>query len=96
MNDAASWNDAVSLKETLHTIAGQLRATPPGSGDMKSGGSRHRGLSDGLQTAFIAARKQLFQRGIFDPLLVRFDTATVSQASNAELADQLEKVAAFL
>jgi hypothetical protein len=41
-------------------------------------------------------RAALFQRGIYDPILVRFDTATVPKASVDEVAEELEKVAMSL
>jgi hypothetical protein len=43
---------------------------------------------------FIALRAALFQRGVYDPVLVRFDSATAPRATNAEIAEQLEKIAA--
>lgn len=49
-----------------------------------------------LRQRFIDIRAALFQRGIFDPVLVRFDTASAPRASNAEIAEQLETVAAAL
>lgn len=53
-------------------------------------------LSDDLRARFIHVRAALFQRGIYDPVLVRFDSATVTQASTAELASQLAKIAESL
>ena len=35
-----------------------------------------------LRARFVAIRAELFQRGIFDPVLVRFDSATVPHAVN--------------
>ena len=49
-----------------------------------------------LRARFVAIRAELFQRGIFDPILVRFDTATVTQASPREIADELTLVASNL
>ncbi len=49
-----------------------------------------------LRSRFITVRAALFQRGIFDPVLVRFDSATVPQASPAEVAEQLAVVAGTL
>ncbi|HEY6139343.1 MAG TPA: hypothetical protein VI670_16395 [Thermoanaerobaculia bacterium] len=43
---------------------------------------------------FIALRTALFQRGVYDPVLVRFDSATAPRATNAEIAEELEKIAA--
>jgi hypothetical protein len=61
--------------------------------EMKTAGEA---ISPDLRAAFIDIRAALFQRGVFDPVLVRFDTATAPRATNAEIADQLEKVAASL
>jgi hypothetical protein len=49
-----------------------------------------------LRRRFIAVRAELFQRGIFDPVLVRFDSATVPRASTQQIADQLAAVVASL
>jgi len=49
-----------------------------------------------LRRRFIAVRTELFQRGIFDPVLVRFDSATVPRASTQQIADQLAAVVASL
>jgi hypothetical protein len=46
-----------------------------------------------VRRRFIEARAELFQRGIYDPVLVRFDSATVPRATNDEIANQLEAVA---
>jgi hypothetical protein len=53
-------------------------------------------LPPALRTRFIKLRSVLFQRGIFDPILVRFDTATVARASAGEVAEELGKVAMSL
>jgi hypothetical protein len=50
-------------------------------------------LSPALRTRFIAVRTELFKRGIFDPVLARFDSATVPAVSLAEIAEELAKVA---
>jgi hypothetical protein len=44
-----------------------------------------------LRKRFIAVRAALFQRGVFDPVLVRFETAP-----NAEIAAELAKLAESL
>ena len=73
------------LKELAVRVSGELKAAsatpnPPAE----------------LRARFIKVRTALFQRGIFDPVLVRFDTATAPQASTAEIADQLATVARSL
>lgn len=70
----------------------EVSATPPATG----GGSAHRQLPEELRLRFIDVRAALFQRGIYDPVLVRFDTATTAQASTNEIADRLESVATSL
>lgn len=84
------------LKEMAAAVADQLRSAAGESNDPiagTGGGSRHRGLPEDLRNRFVNVRAALFQRGIYDPVLVRFDTATVTQASTREVADQLERVA---
>lgn len=49
-----------------------------------------------LRERFIQVRASLFQRGIYDPVLVRFDSATAPQASAQEIGEQLASVAASL
>lgn len=49
-----------------------------------------------LRERFINVRAALFQRGIYDPVLVRFDSATVAQASPQEISEQLATVAGSL
>jgi hypothetical protein len=53
-------------------------------------------LSPELRERFINVRAALFQRGIYDPVLVRFDSYTVAKASAEEIAEQLATVAASL
>lgn len=49
-----------------------------------------------IRERFIAVRAALFQRGIFDPVLVRFDSATAPRATKDEIAAQLAAVAKSL
>jgi len=53
-------------------------------------------VSPDLRQRFIEVRAALFQRGIYDPVLVRFDSATAPAASLPEIAEQLATVAASL
>jgi len=46
-----------------------------------------------LRKRFITVRGELFQRGVFDPVLVRFDSATVPRASLQQIADHLRSIA---
>ncbi len=55
----------------------------------ESGARTNKDLPKELRARFVAIRAELFQRGIFDPVLVRFDSATVPQASPQEIAGQL-------
>lgn len=88
------------LKASASDVARALREASSSAGDEPitgtGGGSRHRGLPEELRRRFIAVRAELFQRGIFDPVLVRFDTATVPQASTKQIAEQLAAVAESL
>ncbi len=53
-------------------------------------------LTPALRERFIDVRAALFQRGIYDPVLVRFDSATAPPATKDEIAAQLEAVAQSL
>ena len=53
-------------------------------------------LPGDLRKQFIDVRAALFARGIYDPVLVRFDSATVPRASVPEIAAQLAIVAQSL
>ncbi|HXG59077.1 MAG TPA: hypothetical protein VNL91_08645 [Thermoanaerobaculia bacterium] len=53
-------------------------------------------MTDELRARFIELRAALFQRGIHDPVLARFDSATVPRASQQEIAAQLAAVAESL
>jgi hypothetical protein len=73
---------ARAVADDLQTAASQL---PAASG----GGSRQRGLPEELRERFINVRAALFQRGVYDPMLVRFDSATVTQAETREIGERL-------
>jgi hypothetical protein len=75
------------LKAAAAHVAGEMR---------ESGVRTNKDLAKELRARFVAIRAELFQRGIFDPVLVRFDSATVPQASPQEIADQLNLVASNL
>ena len=61
--------------------------------ELKSAGSP---VSGPLRERFIEVRSNLFQRGIYDPVLVRFDSATAPKATVEEVAEQLSMVATAL
>jgi hypothetical protein len=54
------------------------------------------GMSEDVRARFIAVRAELFQRGVFDPVLVRFDSATAPRATHEEVAAELTKIAESL
>lgn len=58
--------------------------------ELKSAGTPVEGA---LRGRFIEVRSALFQRGIYDPVLVRFDSATAPRATTGEVAEQLATVA---
>ena len=72
------------LKEMAAAVAEEMKAAPAGV------------LTAELRERFINVRAALFQRGIYDPVLVRFDSATVAQASAQEIGQQLATVAEAL
>ena len=88
------------LKEMATAVAEALKAVPSSDSGQPiantGGGSRHRALPEELRSRFIQVRAAMFTRGIYDPVLVRFDTATVAQAPTSEIAEQLAIVAAAI
>jgi hypothetical protein len=94
-----SLHDIIELKAAATAVADQLKAASASLNEPianTGGGSRHRGLPEDLRRRFLAVRAVLFQRGIYDPVLVRFDTASVAQASTREVAEELAKLAESL
>jgi hypothetical protein len=53
----------------------------------------NRELPKELRDRFIAIRAELFRRGVFNPILVRFDSATVPQATPQQIAEEMHLVA---
>ena len=90
--------DLVQLKATAAKIAEELKTAAASSSAPAAtgGGSRQRGLPEELRERFIAVRSILFQRGVYDPVLVRFDTASAPQAATLEVAEQLAQLAESL
>jgi len=84
------------LKSMSAEVASELLSASGGEPAATGGGSRQRGLPEPLRKRFIRVRTELFQRGIFDPVLVRFDTASAPQASTKEIGEQLQTVASAL
>ncbi len=83
---------AAAVAADLKKAAQAAPEAPPATG----GGSRQRGLPEELRRRFMDVRTALVQRGVYDPVLVRFDTATVPQATTLAVAEELEKVAESL
>lgn len=84
----------MNLKELAAQTAEALQAAASSEPIANTGGgSRHRGLPEDLRQRFIDVRAALFARGVYDPLLVRFDTASVPQAPTNEIAERLAAVA---
>lgn len=73
------------LQQIALRVAEELRAVPEGDG-----------LTPEVRARFITLRAALFQRGIYDPVLVRFDSASAPRASFEEIAEQLTAVAGAL
>ena len=84
------------MRSAATRLSGELRSADAQGAAAATGGSKHRGLPEDVRGRFLALRASLYQRGIYDPVLVRFDTATTAQATNGEVADQLDAVAESL
>lgn len=82
----AAWNPITIPLDELTALAASIAE------EMK----RATAITPDLRKRFIDVRAALFQRGIYDPVLVRFDSATAPQASVPEIAEELATVAASL
>jgi hypothetical protein len=85
----------MSYSETSNRTAlplDQLRQLAAQVAEQMSAGE----ITPELRERFILVRTALFQRGIFDPVLVRFDSATAPRASKEDVASQLAAVAQSL
>lgn len=85
LTDAELKSAAKAAADQIRSVAGSNAAEPAPTG----GGSRQRGLPEDLRKKIVDVRAALYQRGIFDPVLVRFDTASAPQASTLTIADAL-------
>ena len=82
----ATWNPITIPLSELKALANAV------AGEMKGASA----IAPDLRKRFVDVRAALFQRGIYDPVLVRFDSATAPAASVNEIAEQLAAVAASL
>jgi hypothetical protein len=89
-------NTIEEIRAEAARIAPLLRESGGDRGAAAGGGSAGRGLPEELRAAVIAVRTALFRRGVYDPLLVRFDSATVAPATSAEIAEQLQAISESL
>lgn len=71
------------LKELAALVAEELKGSPEP-------------LPADVRERFINVRAALVQCGIYDPVLVRFDTISAPRASVREIAEQLATVAGAL
>ena len=95
------WTDMRSiedLKRSAQRVSAELMeaANNAPAGDGQQQGSAHRKLPETTRKNFIDLRGALFARGIYDPVLVRFDTATAPQAETKKVAEQLATIAESL
>lgn len=96
MNRPSSTNPLSTIEEIKSRAARLAERLRSAAGEKSGGGSARRGLTDDLRHDFLDLRSALFQRGVYDPVLVRFDSATAPSATNGEIADQLEAIAGSL
>ena len=87
-----SYEEAHDDKPPIAISLGELKEMAATTAEeLKSGA-----MSPELRERFINIRSALFQRGIYDPVLVRFDSYTAPKATTEEIAEQLATVAASL
>jgi hypothetical protein len=90
-HEHTEWLALPQLREGAKALAEQIRAVRDDA--PVQGGSIPRGWPDELRTRFLDVRAALFQRGVFDPVLVRFDSATAPPADKGRIADALAALA---
>ncbi|MGA7615812.1 MAG: hypothetical protein WBX15_11605 [Thermoanaerobaculia bacterium] len=87
------------LKQRAADVATELLAFagehPEGDANGE-GGIPLRNIPFALRGRFIDVRSALFERGVYDPILARFDSFTVQQASTKRVAEALRNVGATL
>lgn len=81
------------LKDAAAAAAEALTSSGGASAPQPGGGSQTRMLPERVRAAVIDVRTRLYQRGIVDPLLARFDSATVAPASDIEISERLAAIA---
>lgn len=77
------------LKREAQRISAEIHELNPAADGGAHQGSAHRPLSDELKRRVLALRSDMFEAGIYVPILVRFDSATVTQADSVAIAGQL-------
>lgn len=87
------------IKSAANAVADELRkASAANAAEVlpAGGGSRQRALPEELRKRFIDVRAALFERGIYNPVLVRFDSASAPPATTPAIADALAAVGSSL
>lgn len=75
--------EAASIAQAILDVAGGGTEEP----------GKARTMPDELRERFITFRTLLYVRGLHDPVLARFDSATVAQADSKRIAQALEILA---
>lgn len=73
-----------------------LRATEGTTGEdepLADDNSRTRVIDAEVRVRFIEVRSWMYRMGLVDPLLIRFDSYTVPQATSREVAERLSEIA---
>lgn len=82
-----------ALEEEARRIATELANSEVETQPLREDGSRERPISGQLRERFIALRDSLYRQGHYDPILGRFDSYTVEQATLGEIAQRLREIA---
>ena len=86
-----------SFDDHLSALAEEMLEASAGTGDpdepLSADNSRKRILSPELRLKFLELRTWMQRRGLVDPVLSRFDSYTVPQATSREIAERLQEIA---
>lgn len=80
-------------KEIADEMLRATEGTGPEDEPLSEDNSRRRVISPELRLRFIEVRTSMHRMGLIDPVLNRFDSYTVAQATSREVAERLAEVA---
>lgn len=85
--------EKAKMKEVAEEMLRATEGTGADDEPLSEDNSRKRILEANLRVRFIEVRSWMHRMGIIDPVLNRFDSYTVPQATSREVAERLAEIA---